>query len=118
MGSNGRGVTLDLWQRQAVLAAAALLRERFGSIASDTKAKAVHDALLEVLDPQRRAIRQQREMSSAAGKAAVVLRSERRGNRQERRMGVDRRQVDRGAPMGIERRNGPRRGRDDRRQHK
>ena len=113
--ASGRGVTLDLWQRQAVLTAAALLRERFGSDASDTKAKAVHDALLEVIEPQRRALRVQREMSRAAGNAAGVLRSDRRGTARERRVGRDRRQTDRGAPMGIERRKSPRRARDDRR---
>jgi hypothetical protein len=114
--ASGRGVTLDLWQRQAVLAAAALLRERFGSDASDTKAKAVHDALLEVLDPQRRALRVQREMSRAAGNAATTLRSDRRATARERRRGADRRQMDRGAPMGVERRKRSRRTRDDRRE--
>ena len=53
--TSGKGVTLDVWQRQAVLAAAALLRERFGMSPTDAKAKAVHDALLEVVEPKRRA---------------------------------------------------------------
>lgn len=113
--ANGRGVSLDLWQRQAVLAAAALLRERFGTSPDDTKAKAVHDGLLEVVEPQRRALRLQREMSKASAGNGAGPRGERRHTGVERRRSADRRQVNIGPPMGIERRHGPRRGRPDRR---
>lgn len=106
--ASGRGVTLDQWQRQAVLAAAALLREHFGTSA-DTKAKAVHDGLLEVVEPQRRALRLQREMSTAAAADAGAPGGVRRQAGIERRRGADRRQANAGPPMGVERRRGPRR---------
>lgn len=105
--ANGRGVTLDQWQRQAVLAAAALLRERFGT-SGDIKAKSVHDALLEVIEPQRRALRLQRESKAASIDGAAVG-GERRKEGVERRRGADRRQAHMGPPMGVERRRGPRR---------
>ncbi|MGE0813171.1 MAG: hypothetical protein AB7O28_13665 [Vicinamibacterales bacterium] len=109
--ANGRGVTLDLWQRQAVLAAATFLRERFGP-SGDTSAKTVHDALLEVVDPTRRAVRLQREMSKSLSDGGAG-----RGERhmvRERRATGDRRQENRGAPMGVERRRKGRRSRDAR----
>lgn len=113
--TNARGATLDVWQRQAVLAAATLLRERFGATPGDTKAKAVHDALLEVVEPKRRAVRLQREMSKAADGAAVTTRTDRRGRARDRRAGADRRTADLGAPASGERRRDARRARDDRR---
>jgi hypothetical protein len=100
-----RGVSLDPWQRQAVLAAAALLRERFGA-SSDVRAKAVHDGLLEVVEPNRRAVRLQREMSKSVDGVDTATRN---GAAHERRRGADRRAEDRGAPMGIERRRRSRR---------
>lgn len=103
----GKGAALDVWQRQAVLAAAALLRERFGVAPTDAKVKSVHDMLLEVVDPPRRAQRMQREMASAASGAALTVKSERRGR--GRRAGSDRRVMDLGSPTGIERRVGERR---------
>ncbi|MCC6988137.1 MAG: hypothetical protein IT181_04025 [Acidobacteria bacterium] len=113
--TNAKGATLDVWQRQAVLAAAALLRERFGATPGDTKAKAVHDALLEVVEPKRRAVRLQREMSKAADGAAVTTKTDRRGRARDRRTGWDRRVADIGSPTGIERRSGERRLDEDRR---
>jgi len=113
--TSAKGVTLDLWQRQAVLAAAALLRERFGATPGDTKAKAVHDALLEVVEPKRRAVRLQREMSKAADGAAVTTKTDRRGRARDRRTGWERRVADIGSPNGVERRAGDRRLHDDRR---
>ena len=103
----GRGAALDVWQRQAVLAAAELLRERFGVVPADPKVKAVHDMLLEVVDPPRRAVRMQREMASAASGAANTIQSERRGR--GRRTGTERRVADLGSPTGVERRMGDRR---------
>ena len=110
-----RGATLDVWQRQAVLAATALLRERFGATPGDSKAKAVHDALLEVVEPKRRALRLQREMSKAADGAAATTKRDRRSRARDRRTGWDRRVADIGSPTGVERRAGDRRTRDDRR---
>jgi hypothetical protein len=104
--ASGRGATLDLWQRQAVLAAAALLRERFAG-GADAKAKAVHDALLEVVEPQRRGLRLQRELSRTVDD---VNAGGRPTNAHERRAAADRRQEHRGPPMGVERRRRSRRG--------
>ena len=111
---NGRGVTLDLWQRQAVMAAAAFLRERFEGV-SDDKAKAVHDALLEVVDPKRRGVRLQREMSKTVEAAPAGTRTERRRRARDRRTGWDRRVLDVGSPTGVERRSCERRARSERR---
>ena len=109
----GRGAALDVWQRQAVLSAAALLREYFGVVPTDSKVKAVHDMLIEVVDPPRRAQRMQREMASAATSAALTMKSERRGR--ERRAGADRRVEDCGSPTGVERRAADRRKSSERR---
>lgn len=111
---NGRGVTLDLWQRQAVMAAAAFLRERFEGVA-DQKAKSVHDALLEVVDPKRRGVRLQREMSKSVDVAPAAARSERRRRARDRRTGWERRVLDVGSPTGVERRSSERRARGERR---
>jgi len=113
--TSGKGATLDVWQRQAVLAAAALLRERFGMAPSDAKAKAVHDALLEVVEPKRRALRLQREMSKAAAGAVLTMKTERRGRARDRRTGWERRVLDVGSPSGAERRSGDRRLKNERR---
>lgn len=112
--TSSRGATLELWQRQAVLAAAALLRDRFGMAPDDTKAKAVHDALLEVVEPKRRALRMQREMSTAADGAVLTMKTERRRPARDRRAG-ERRVLDVGSPTGVERRSTERRQRDERR---
>ena len=111
--SVGRGVPLDLWQRQAVLAAAALLRHRFSETPDDARARTVHDALLEVVEPTRRADRLQRELSSDESGPALTLRSERRGR--GRRAGIDRRLWEFGPPRGQERRLDERRAPDERR---
>ena len=104
---SGRGAALDLWQRQAVLAAAALLRERFGATLADPKVKSVHDMLLEVVEPTRRAVRIQREMATAASGAALTVASERRAR--GRRTDGDRRVTDQGSPTFVDRRVGDRR---------
>lgn len=116
--TSGKGATLDVWQRQAVLAAAALLRERFGMAPADSKARAVHDALLEVVEPKRRAQRLQREMSKAADHAVLTMKTERRGRSRDRRTGWDRRVLDVGSPTGVDRRSGERRVGDDRRERR
>lgn len=114
--TNGRGVTLDVWQRQAVLAAASFLRERFASAGDDAKAKTVHDALLEVIEPKRRALRLQKEMSKAADHAVLTVKTERRARQRDRRTGWERRLLDVGSPTGVERRSGDRRAREERRE--
>jgi hypothetical protein len=111
------GGTLTGWQRQIVLAAAALIRERFGNPPSDPQARAAHDGLLEVLDPKRRVLRMQREQAQSAHKSALTIKTERRGPR-ERRSGLDRRCQSLPPPNGIERRRRDRRNGADRRTHR
>ena len=104
---------LQGWQREAILKAAQLLRDRFGNPPTDPQARVAHDGLLEVLDPARRTVRLQREMSEATRKASLTQRSERRGK--ERRAN-DRRKVNLGPPPGTDdRRGGERRSGKDRR---
>lgn len=103
---------LQGWQRDAILKAAQLIRDRFGNPPVDPQARQVHDGLLEVLDPARRTVRLQREMSEATRKAALTERAERRAR--ERRAN-DRRKTNVGPPPGMpERRKGDRRSGDRR----
>ncbi len=103
---------LQGWQREAILKAAQLVRDRFGNPPVDVQARAAHDGLLEVLDPSRRTVRLQKELSEATRKAAMTERTERRAR--ERRAS-DRRRVDLGPPPGApEGRKGERRTRDRR----
>jgi hypothetical protein len=67
-----------------------------------------------VLDPGRRAARQQRELAAASKVAAQVVKRERRTGR-DRREGRDRRLIDIGNQDGSERRTGGERRRTDRR---
>lgn len=97
---------LQGWQRDAILKAAQLIRDRFGNPPVEPVAKLAHDGLLEVLDPARRTVRLQREMSEATRKAAQTARAERRAR--ERRAN-DRRKANQGPPSGVERRKGDRR---------
>lgn len=98
---------LQGWQREAIMKAAQLLRERFGNPPADPAVKATYDVLLEVLDPARRAVRLQREMSEAARKAAQTERAERRARD---RRAKDRRKANLPPPAGVgERRKGDRR---------
>ena len=97
---------LQGWQRDAILKAAQLIRDRFGNPPIDPVAKLAHDGLLEVLDPARRTVRLQREMGEATRKAAQTARAERRAR--ERRAN-DRRKANQGLPSGVERRTGDRR---------
>jgi hypothetical protein len=103
---------LQGWQREALLKAAAVMREKFGNPPSDLAVRMAHDGLLEVLDPARRTVRLQREMSEAARKAALTEKAERRAR--ERRA-LDRRKQNLGPPAGWpERRKGVRRSGDRR----
>lgn len=105
---------LQGWQREAILKAAAFLRETYGNPPSDAGARVAHDGLLEVLDPARRTVRLQKEMSEATRKAALTAKAERRAR--ERRA-LDRRKANLGPPAGgpdrrsAERRAGDRRSR-------
>ena len=105
---------LQGWQREAILKAAQLLRERFGNPPVDAQARSAHDGLLEVLDPARRTVRLQRELSEATRKAALTEKTERR---QRERRANDRRKANLGPPSGVadrrkaERRAGERRNR-------
>jgi hypothetical protein len=94
------------WQRANVLAAAQYLRDIVSRSPGDVKAQAVYQGLLEVLEPARRAIRQQRELSDAA-RSSVTMR--------EKRTGAERRRVNLGSPTGSERRRNERRSGRDRR---
>jgi hypothetical protein len=96
---------LQAWQREAILKAAQLMRERLDNLPADPEANAALEGLLEVLDPPRRTVRLQREISESTRQAALTESSERR---QKQRRGRDRRRVDLGPPPGIaERRKGP-----------
>ncbi len=98
---------LQGWQREAILKAAQLLRDRFGNPPVDAQAKMAHDGLLEVLDPARRTVRLQRELSEATRKAALTAKTERR---QRDRRASDRRKANVGPPPGQpDRRHGERR---------
>ena len=99
------------WQRASVLAAAQFLRDIVSRAPDDQKAHAIYQGLLEVLEPARRAIRQQRELSNAA-RSSVTNREKRNGADRRRN---DRRRVNLGAPDGVERRKGDRRAGRDRR---
>jgi hypothetical protein len=99
------------WQRANVLAAAQYLREVVSRSPDDARAQAVYQGLLEVLEPARRTIRQQRELSEAA-RSSVSLREKRNG---AERRATDRRRVNLGPPTGVERRKTERRAGRDRR---
>ena len=103
---------LQAWQREAILKAAQLLRDKFGNPPADAAVKTAHDGLLEVLDPARRTVRLQRELSEASRKAALTEKTERR---QKERRASDRRKVNVGPPPNIpDRRRGERRSGDRR----
>lgn len=111
MGDSGILRPLTGWQRANVLAAAQHIRELIVKTPDDTKARAVYDGLLEVLEPARRVARQQRELADAA-KAAARVREMRSGR--ERRAS-ERRRLNVDPPGGQERRRGERRSGRDRR---
>jgi hypothetical protein len=88
----------QVWQRAQITAAAAYLREILAGKPDDARVKALHEGLLEVLDPHRRVLRLQREMA-----AAGVPLQERR--RVERRTGAERRKKHMDLPDELERRS-------------
>ena len=104
---------LQGWQREAIMKAAQLLRDRFGNPPVDPQTRQVHDALLEVLDPARRTVRLQKEISEATRKATLTPRTQRRA---KDRRSTDRRKVNLGPPPGTdERRSAERRSGKERR---
>jgi len=107
----GSNTPMSGWQRANVLAAAQYLRDIVSQSPGDMKAAAVYQGLLEVLEPARRALRQQRELSEAA-RSSVLMREKRTGAERRR---TDRRRVNIGAPAGVERRKTERRSGRDRR---
>ena len=109
--SVGSSTPMAGWQRANVLAAAQYLRDVVSRAPNDTRAQAVYQGLLEVLEPARRTIRQQRELSEAA-RSSVTLREKRAGAERRR---VERRRVNMGPPAGVERRRTERRSGRDRR---
>jgi hypothetical protein len=99
------------WQRANVLAAAQYLRDVVSRSPDDAEAQSVYEGLLEVLEPARRTLRQQRELSEAA-RSSSALREKRSG---ADRRAIDRRRVNLGPPAEVERRKGERRKGRDRR---
>lgn len=89
----------QVWQRANIMAAAGYLREVMSREPDNARVKALYDGLLEVIEPTRRVLRQQRELATAAAAA-----KERRQT--ERRAGRDRRQFGLGPPGAGERRSG------------
>ncbi|HXD18858.1 MAG TPA: hypothetical protein VN654_17715 [Vicinamibacterales bacterium] len=106
----GSSTPMAGWQRANVLAAAQYLRDVVTRMPDDTKAQTVYQGLLEVLEPARRTIRQQRELSEAA-RSSISMREKRAGERRR----TDRRRVNLGPPAGVERRKNERRSGRDRR---
>ena len=104
------------WQRTNIQAAVTYLRERIAAGATDVRTKAIYEGLMDVLEPNRRALRVQREMADAAKSAVPVQTARERRTRIERREMRDRRLANLGPPDGVERRRIPdRRRRRDRR---
>lgn len=89
----------QVWQRANIMAAANYFREMLARTPNDQRVKALYEGLLEVLDPSRRTVRQQRELATA-----VAKQERRRGS--DRRVGGDRRKADLGPAGGGERRSG------------
>lgn len=98
------------WQRANVVAAVQYIRDIVSREPEDGKARAVYQGLIEVLEPARRTLRQQRELSEAA-RFSVTMREKR--TRERRR--ADRRRVNLGGAAGGERRKSERRSGRDRR---
>ena len=98
------------WQRTNVAAAAAYLREVMTAEPGNMRVKVLYDGLLDVLDPNRRTTRLQRELSRPTGSERVA---ERRAK--DRRTGVERRQKDLRIPEILDRRKSERRRGHDRR---
>ena len=93
------------WQRANIEAAAAYVRDRIAAGADDARAKAIHEGLLDVLDPTRVTARLQREAADSSN-ATDLVQPTRERDPIDRRGRNDRRLVNLGAPRGKERRAG------------
>jgi len=93
------------WERSAIEAAAAYLREMIEAGATDVRTQSVYEGLLDVLDPTRHATRIERAASADAVAAIMHSMRERRG-RIDRRGHSDRRLINLGPPATGERRSG------------
>jgi hypothetical protein len=110
MGEAESGRRLTGWQRAHVYLAAEYMRELTVKRPDEEKARAVYEALLDVLEPARRAARHRRgDVSSAASGSMWERRSAR-----ERRVITRRTQSAPPAPGGERRRAHRRSGRDRR----
>jgi hypothetical protein len=89
----------QVWQRANITAAAAYLREVLAREPDNTRVKVLHDGLLDVMEPTRRLLRQQRELATVAGIARQRRASERRAARERRALNL-------APPQGKERRTG------------
>jgi hypothetical protein len=88
----------QVWQRTNITATAAYLREILKNEPDNARVRALYEGLLDVLEPTRRMVRQQKEL--AASKASP--RHPRSG--MERRAGRDRRTQNLPPPNGVDRR--------------
>jgi len=93
------------WERSAIEAAAAYLREMIEAGATDVRTQSVYEGLLDVLDPTRHATRIERTASADAVAAILHSMPDRRG-RIDRRGRSDRRLINLGPPATGERRSG------------
>jgi hypothetical protein len=94
-------ISHQVWQRANIAAATAYLREVLAKDPDNARIKALYEGLLDVVEPTRRVLRQQRELATAT----KLAQQERRQLAERRRMG-ERRQRTLGAPHGQERRSG------------
>jgi hypothetical protein len=88
------------WQRANITAAAAFLREILTREPDNARVAALYEGLLDVVDPARRVLRQQRALASATAVGKQIRRHT------ERRADRDRRQKDLRVPAELDRRSG------------
>jgi hypothetical protein len=94
-------ISHQVWQRANIAAATAYFREVLAREPDNARVKGLYEGLLDVVDPTRRVMRQQRALATATR----LAQQERRRRAEHRRSG-DRRQRADGAPGGLERRSG------------
>jgi len=94
-------ISHQVWQRANIAAATAYLREVLAKDPDNARVKALYEGLLDVVEPTRRVLRQQRELATAT----TLAQQDRRRLAERRRTGERRlRALD--APHGQERRSG------------
>jgi hypothetical protein len=92
-------INQQVWQKANIMAAAAYFREILSRDPQNLRVSALYEGLLDVVEPTRRVVRQQREL-------ATVTSASHERRRAERRTGRDRRERDIGVPAVMERRTG------------